>query len=484
MKSTSSHFKPALDGAELHNERLKELGYVRKDLSQFNETWKAPGFETITQSKKDVADKYRAAHGKKLPKNATPIQETVVVIKEDTTLTQLQNLAKSIEQTWGYKPLAIYIHRDEGHENALKNGLWKPNLHAHIIFDTTDSRGETIKVLSMKKRKAIQRQWERNEAEKAAKEGREPRKFIEPDSWKKPSFDYMQDLTAQALGMERGVSSSKKHLDAITFKVQAQGKQLNELNQEIAKAQMRIKGLSTMIRNLEDDIINNEAEMNELENEMEKCKEENAAEREKLRKELERLGAEHSALEEKLEDKKQKLSRAEADLDGKLRQNRILTDANQKLRREKAELEGEEAALSRFLRRPDVGKAWEAHRRLEEKAKETFTEAVGSIRSFAERRSFDFNDPERKSIATALLNKCQIESWEPNEENLKRAGDFLFSEYEPSSTATEYGDHIVNLRIGQLASELFQQIGRSYGASGGGGSYITDLTYWNGRKRR
>ena len=485
MKATCSRFEAALDGAEVHNERLKELDYIRKDLSHLNETWKAPGFVSIKESKKEVADRYMAAHGKKLPKNATPIQETVVVIQADTTMEQLQNLARMTEEIWGYRPLAIYMHKDEGHEKAMKHGKYIPNLHAHMIFDTANSRGETLKPLSESKRRAQRTKWEKKEAEKAAKEGREPRPFREPDSWKKPPFDYMQNLAAEALGMERGIPSSKKHLDAITFKIQAQGKQLEELNQEIGKAQTRIKGLTTMIRHLEDDILNNEAEIHELQDKMEKCKEENAVEREELRKELERLSNVHSELETKIQDKKEKLSRAETVLDEKLKQNRILNDVNQKLRREKAELETLEAPLSRFLRRPDVAKAWELHRRLEDHAKGAFTEAVGSIRNFAERRSADFNDVERQSIATALISKCRIESWEPNEENLKKAGEFLYSEWEPGSTASEWWNHVVNLRIGQLASELFLQIGQSYGASGGGGgSNITDLTDWSGRKKR
>ena len=218
-KATSSHFKPALSGAEEHNERTKRLDYVRKDLSHLNQTWKADGFTTVDQARKDVAEKYKAAHGKKLPKNATPIQETVVVIKSDTTMQQLQLLAKRIEETWGFKPLAIYTHMDEGHKSKSETREWKPNLHAHIVFDTTDSKGETLKPISEKMRKSQQSKWEKKEAELALKENREPRKFFAPDSWSKPAFDYMQDLTAECLEMERGVSSSAKHKDALEYKV-------------------------------------------------------------------------------------------------------------------------------------------------------------------------------------------------------------------------------------------------------------------------
>lgn len=232
-KATSSHFVPALSGAEEHNERQKQLDYVRKDLSHLNQTWKAADFTTVDQARKTVAEKYKAAHGRKLPKNATPIQETVVVLSPDTTMKQLQNLAQRIQDTWGFRPLAIYTHMDEGH---VKSKTWKPNLHAHLIFDTTDSNGETLKPISEKMRKSQQSKWEKKEAELAQKEGREPRKFFAPDSWKLPAFDYMQDLTAECLGMARGEKSGKRHLDALEYKIAKQEErnaQLIEQNHEL-----------------------------------------------------------------------------------------------------------------------------------------------------------------------------------------------------------------------------------------------------------
>ena len=229
-KATSTHFKTALPGAEEHNERKKELDYVRKDLSHLNKTWKADGFVSVEQARRDVAEKYKAAHGRKLPKNATPIQETVVVINSDTTMEQLQHLASRIEDIWGYRPLAIYAHLDEGHVNYK---TWKPNLHAHLIFDTTDSRGETLKPMSEKMRRSEQLKWEKKEAALAEKEGREPRRFFPPDSWKKPAFDYMQDLTAECLGMKRGASSRKKHLDALQYKTKMEEQRLNDIRNEV-----------------------------------------------------------------------------------------------------------------------------------------------------------------------------------------------------------------------------------------------------------
>ena len=83
--------------------------------------------------------------------------------------------------------------------------VWKPNLHAHIVFTT----GTTIppgKVSQTTSLDAIE----------------------------------MQTICAEVLGMERGVSSEKKHLEASRYKAQARQKELEALQKErdevVAKA--------------------------------------------------------------------------------------------------------------------------------------------------------------------------------------------------------------------------------------------------------
>ena len=83
-----------------------------------------------------------------MQKKATPIREGVVVIQEDTTINQLRELADRPEKRFGIHTFQIYTHKDEG--AAVWNGLaneWKPNYHAHMIFDWTDGHtGKTIKL--------------------------------------------------------------------------------------------------------------------------------------------------------------------------------------------------------------------------------------------------------------------------------------------------------------------------------------------------
>ena len=51
-------------------------------------------------------------------RGSTPLKEGVVVIKEDTTMEQLQKFCKVCNERWGVTALQVFIHRDEG---ALRN---------------------------------------------------------------------------------------------------------------------------------------------------------------------------------------------------------------------------------------------------------------------------------------------------------------------------------------------------------------------------
>ena len=69
-------------------------------------------------------------------RGSTPIKEGVVVIKENTTMEQLRHFCEVCKERWGITPLQIFIHRDEGHyETPGDETSWKPNYHAHIVWD-------------------------------------------------------------------------------------------------------------------------------------------------------------------------------------------------------------------------------------------------------------------------------------------------------------------------------------------------------------
>lgn len=195
MAKTSINVRACnIGSAERHNLRSKELDYIRPELTHRNEQWVERSIPEVHQ---DIAEKYKTTTGQGLQKKATPIREGVVVIQEDTTINQLRELADRLEKRFGIHTFQIYTHKDEG--AAVWNGLaneWKPNYHAHMIFDWTDGHtGKTIKL---------------NQHDMAE----------------------MQTITAECLGMERGVSSDRKHLSAIQYKNQVEAEKAAQLQKE------------------------------------------------------------------------------------------------------------------------------------------------------------------------------------------------------------------------------------------------------------
>lgn len=196
MSKTSIHIEPCKIGSsEHHNQRLKHLDYVRPELSRLNESW--VGVADLPAHLNDLKTLVKKKTGRKMQAKATPIREGVIVIRQDTTIEQLKGLADAIEQRWGIKTLQIYTHKDEGHTDS--EGSWKPNLHAHIVFDWVDhTTGKSIKL-------------------------------------SRQDMAEMQTMVADCLEMVRGESSDLKHLGAIQFKTQAEEQRLETLKEQTMK---------------------------------------------------------------------------------------------------------------------------------------------------------------------------------------------------------------------------------------------------------
>ncbi|MCT3662958.1 hypothetical protein HZR00_10625 [Elizabethkingia anophelis] len=142
--------------------------------------------------------------GRKLQKNAMPVREAVVVIKENTTMQDLYNLSKKLEEELKIRIFQIAIHKDEGHYDKDSNE-WKSNHHAHLVADWQDL--ETGKTL------------------------------------KHQSFHYskMQDLAAECLEMERGVSGSLARLEAVEFKIKKKEEDLRLLEKRYSQMQQEME---------------------------------------------------------------------------------------------------------------------------------------------------------------------------------------------------------------------------------------------------
>lgn len=225
---TSVHIKPCNIGqSEAHNQRTKEYLahlnpskiYIWQDLTSQNQTWVSglQGQMTLQQyydaigrmvkekTGRAMQTKERERVNKKTGKvtkiaGCTPLREGVVVCKADTTMEQLRHFADLCQQRFSITAIQIHIHRDEGHCTDPDNtSTWKPNYHAHIIWD-----------------------WMSHDTGKSYKLASE-------------DISLIQDMAAEALEMERGVSkleTGKLHLERNDYIVAKQKRELEEAKKQ------------------------------------------------------------------------------------------------------------------------------------------------------------------------------------------------------------------------------------------------------------
>lgn len=224
---TSINIQPMKNGCEMHDTRRKELGYVRKELTHLNESWADPRYAgmSMAEIRRDIDRRYHDTVGQHLQKKAVPLREGVVVIDNATTMEQLRQLARNLETRFGIKTMQIHVHRDEGH---WREGEWHPNLHAHMLFDWTWGNGKSVAL---------------NRTDMSA----------------------MQTVVANTLGMQRGVSSDRKHLDIIQYKNKVEEDRNLELQQEKTELQEESQTLKADNKQLTADNQKLQQELTELE---------------------------------------------------------------------------------------------------------------------------------------------------------------------------------------------------------------------------
>lgn len=231
--------------SEVHNLREKQLSYVVPEMSHLNES---VIHEHIPEALARIETTYTEVTGQRMQPAATPLKEAVLVIREDTTMEQVEKFGELCRQELGITPIQFHIHRDEGHyDSATKE--WKPNLHAHIVFDCT-----------CREHRLVERPAKFSK-EMKSKNGKPPTKLI--DNYgkivrlSKADMSRMQDLASIATGMERGVASDKVHLDAQRYKAQV-------IAEEVKALEQTRDNLGHTVRSLEGDIAAKEKEMKRI----------------------------------------------------------------------------------------------------------------------------------------------------------------------------------------------------------------------------
>ena len=235
----SDHVKPCnIEQSERHNRRdadyIASLNprtlYVRTELSHNNESYVVPDLKGVTLQQHYDAIKAmvkqktgRAMQEKKVTvigKNgktkerngSSPIRESVVNIKPDTTMADLQKYTQKVQERWGVRAIQIHIHKDEGHyTNPDDPSTWQPNLHAHIIWD-----------------------WMNHETGKSFKLG-------------KKDMEELQDMAAETLEMERGKRKSEtgaEHLERNDYIIQKQEEEKKKNQADIEKQKKELADMA------------------------------------------------------------------------------------------------------------------------------------------------------------------------------------------------------------------------------------------------
>lgn len=224
MTQTSDHIKPCnIGSSEAHNRRtqeyLKRINkdrlYIRTDLTPQNSSWESSLMEgkDLTAYYNEIARMVKEKTGRAMQTNertvtdkktdktkiisgSSPLRESVVVCKSDTTIDQIRKYCDRCHAQWGITALQIFIHLDEGHYGIPGDqSTWKPNCHAHIVWD-----------------------WMNHETGKSCKLG-------------KQDMSLMQDMVAECLEMERGtrkVETGKEHLERTDFIIAKQKREMEE----------------------------------------------------------------------------------------------------------------------------------------------------------------------------------------------------------------------------------------------------------------
>ena len=258
---SSIHIKPCnISSSEAHNlrtpEYMRNIGeskiYLIPQLVADNEYWINPRlgdydlqthYDNIKQMVKaktgramQEKERERKTKSGKIIKVAgcSPIREGVLLIKPDTTLEDVRRFGEECQERWGITPLQIFLHKDEGHwlsgepapddkESFQIDGRWfKPNYHAHIVFD-----------------------WMDHDTGKS-------RKLNDDDMMQ------MQTLASEILSMERGQSKTetgKEHLERNDFIIEKQRAELERIEAErqhkehqIDLAEQELKQVKSEIR--------------------------------------------------------------------------------------------------------------------------------------------------------------------------------------------------------------------------------------------
>ena len=548
----SIHIKPCnIAQSEAHNRRdndyLKALDpkkiYIRTDLTHKNESYVSPIMNGKTLQEYYVSEKavvkeltgramqekdveYTDKNGKKRVRHgSSPLREGVVIVKENTTMDDLMKFTDAVQERWGIRAIQIHIHRDEGHyEDSEEKTGWKPNYHAHIVWDWINPfTGKSYKL-------------------------------------SKTDMSKMQDLLAEILKMQRGQKKSEtglEHLERNEFiqkKQEAKNQALKEETDKLADTlnsickAMDIKEEEFYVHELATDPLVNEAReaiKKELDIPIPMLgKDEWKAERKKAVKKIltdlqtKLMEAKATQKEEILRAGKALYKQTKKDIADKIEQNRILHEANEKLTAENTRLKEKLASVDEtavrklqaecesanrraeradriatgerrrasdaeekvhdMLAIPEIKEIWETIRRNKEsfqrQINQWITDATKAISDFA--KDYDkylFSQDDESVIGSGIIAEAYMCGLDPTDKDQRtQATESLLGKVNWKGT-TPFMSDLAATRTKQLSEEmnvpreimegLMLAAGGRGGANMGGGGSNNELTNWDGTKK-
>lgn len=499
---TGGHWRPCNVGSvEAHNERqedylesVKKAGlnlYFFPQLTRNNSSWVSDSEryngKTVAEVFEEMKKLYQQKTGqppqlgektKKSKKTGreykcagwSPIREMCVPIKADTQIEDFDFLRKWAAK-YGIEIMRIDLHKDEGYHDK-ETGEYKMNYHAHVVASFID--------------------WETGKTVKAGKE----------------AMSEMQTILAISLGMERGerkADTGKRYLthqeyrammEEIEMKQKEAKEKLEHIYGDIKKAETKLKGLNTMLSNLEEQKEAIEIDIVALEEERDNGNSEAA-------KKLAELNEQLSKINDKIEERNQQISDAKEqlrqlsirkhslqnDYDETLRQYNKLIDKKEQIDNElheadrqllqkrqeieKADQTGELARYKRYIddRQRIIFRRWPAA--------EAATHAIYERGS--SRTATQFSPHQAMLVEQAIST-----SGTTRQEAAQDLCGLAQKEFDDSRTWHAWVEAAVAevMDIANHVHPLSAFLQQQSASSGGGSSYINDLTGWDGKKRR
>ena len=208
-KSSGNFQKADIDNFHNHNFRITKPNYLLPSelVVAKNHTVLFHNFDDVFNEQIKIWKKHNKRGGRP-PQKANCVQEIVINLKADSKIDDLITISNYIKQEYGYTPLEIAIHRDEGYVD--KEGKPHFNYHAHLDFCTLKDGCQMAR---------MERYCDKVPYTK--KDGTKSWRFVSTKDSK------LQDFIAETLGMERGQKGSKaKRLEHEQYRQVAQQKQV------------------------------------------------------------------------------------------------------------------------------------------------------------------------------------------------------------------------------------------------------------------